>query len=63
MKAMWRKKMKSGRLTRNKYNGHYMRDVVGERVFVLTTIRQNGAVHNVTFESQQMAKKLGWVRG
>jgi hypothetical protein len=54
---MWKKKGKG-----LAYHGMYLRDVKGERVFVLVGVRSNKSVHNVTFESHQAAKSLGWVK-
>ncbi len=34
----------------------------GERVFVLSAKLKNGKFHNVTFESYQAAKELGWCK-
>lgn len=43
-----------------KYKGSYERDKDGERVF---TLRRIGPLkRKITFESWQMAKKLGWVK-
>lgn len=42
------------------YRGSYERDKKGERVFVLSCEKP---VRNVTFESCQAAKALGWKRG
>lgn len=44
-----------------KYVGHY-RIVSGEREFVLTALKRDGKLHNVTFESHEAAKELGWKR-
>lgn len=52
MKSVWTNKKHPG----HKYEGSYSR-LRGERVFELT--RTNGN-RRITFESWQMAKKMGW---
>ena len=42
------------------FSSKYERDIKGERIFVLTAI--SGQYKRITFESWQMAKKLGWVK-
>ncbi len=54
---MWQKNGKGA-----EYKSQYLRDVKGERVFVLSTLKRDGTVHSVTFESWQMAKAVGWLK-
>lgn len=55
---MWKHKKYPSRV----YKGTY-RFVKGERDFVLFgTIPKSGKTHNISFESHEAAKKLGWVR-
>lgn len=58
--ATWKKEGK--RKDRREWKGSYMRDLNGERVFVLTSVGLNGIVRNITFESARAAKKAGWIK-
>jgi hypothetical protein len=43
---------------KTKFKGTYERDSKGERVFILTG--KGKSTKRITFESWQMAKKIGW---
>lgn len=45
------------------FKGSYEKDRDGERVFVLRKSKSNSDIaRKITFESFQMAKKLGWIK-
>lgn len=52
--SIWKNRKKHGD---KQFKGYYVRDLKGERNFVLDY--KNG-MRRVTFESWQMAKSLGW---
>jgi hypothetical protein len=54
--STWKNKKKHGA---KNFISSYERDKKGERIFVLTHIK-NGKQRRITFESWQAAKALGW---
>lgn len=45
------------------YTGHYIyvkKGALVERVFMLRGVKGNGHQHNISFESHEAAKKIGW---
>lgn len=55
MKSAWKHKSHGKR----EYVGRYERDKSGERLFILFNEKP---YHKLTFESFQMAKRLGWTK-
>lgn len=54
-RSQWKHKKYKSRT----YFGRYAQ-AFGERVFILTCFLRNGQFHNITFESHEAAKSLGW---
>lgn len=54
---VWRNRKK---YSKRQYIGSYQRNRSNERNFILSYIFKNGKSHNISFESWQMAKEIGW---
>jgi len=47
---------------KKQFTSHYWKDTAGERVFILIYKFKKGGAREITFESWQMAKALGWIK-